>query len=303
MLVHLPGLCAIDIRKVDLKTLLAAIDLEPGSLLVVKRAAELAARLKAKLHIVHVVDDALTLYEPMIEISVRHRLRQAADLALQDFFEALPGSVKPHTSCHVLLGKPHQTLSKQVSELEADVLIVGRHHIEPLRDLFVGTTAERLLRHCDIPLLMVSTDSVEPYQHVLAATDFSRSSHHALQAGLALAPQANIRLVHVCEPPFVGFVRYDKQDLDNMLAQKKARLRREVETEMAHFLAVEDKSRIKTDILTGNVQTCLTDAVDQYHPQLLVLGTHGRQGISRLLIGSVATSFLSTLPCDVLVAR
>lgn len=286
-----------------MKTLLVAIDLEPGSLQVVKRAAELAARLKAKLHIVHVVDDALTLYEPMVEISVRHRLRQAADLALQDFFDALPGSIKPHTSCHVLLGKPYQILSKQVSQLKADVLIVGRHHIEPLRDLFVGTTAERLLRHCDIPLLMVSTDSVEPYRHVLAATDFSRSSHHALQAGLALAPQAHIRLVHVCDPPFVGFVRYDKQDLDTLLAQQQARLRREIETEMAHFLAVEDKSRIQTEILTGNVQTCLTDMIDQHQPQLLVLGTHGRQGISRLLIGSVAASFLGSLPCDVLVAR
>ena len=286
-----------------MKTLLAAIDLEPGSILVVKRAAELAARLKAKLHIVHVVDDALTLYEPMIEISVRHRLKQAADLALQDFFAQLPGSVKPHTSCHVVLGKPYQALSKQVSQLEADVLIVGRHHIEPLRDLFIGTTAERLLRHCDIPLLMVSSDSTEPYQNVLAGTDFSRSSHHALRAGLELAPQASIRLVHVCDPPFIGFVQYDKQDLDNMLAQKKARLSQEVESEMAHFLAVEDQSRIQTEILTGNVQTCLTEAVEQYRPQLLVLGTHGRQGISRLLIGSVATSFLSTLPCDVLVAR
>ncbi|WP_417614514.1 universal stress protein [Oceanisphaera sp.] len=286
-----------------MKTLLVAIDLEPGSLLVVKRAAELAARLKARLHMVHVVDDALTLYEPMIEISMRHRLKQAADLALQELFEQLPDSVKANTRCHVLLGKPYQVLSKQVSQLGAEVLIVGRHHIEPLRDLFIGTTAERLLRHCDIPLLMVSTDSAEPYQNVLAATDFSRSSHHALQAGLKLAPQASIRLVHVCDPPFIGFVRYDPQDLDNMLGEKKARLRQEVETEMAHFLAAGDKSRIQTDILTGNVQACLFDAVEQQRPQLLVLGTHGRQGISRLLIGSVATSFLSTLPCDVLVAR
>ncbi|MGB5854294.1 MAG: universal stress protein [Oceanisphaera sp.] len=286
-----------------MKTLLAAIDLEPGSLHVVKRAAELADKLKAKLHIVHVVDDVLTLYEPMVEISVRHRLKQAAEEALQAFFDQLPNSIKPHARCHVLLGKPYQVLGKQVRQLEADVLIVGRHHIEPLRDLFVGTTAERLLRHCDTPLLMVSTDSIEPYQNILAATDFSRSSHHALQASLKLAPQAEIQLVHVCDPPFMGFVRYDQQDLDEMLEQKRERLRQEVATEMAHFLAEDDHSRIHTDILTGDVQVRLTEAVELHRPQLLVLGTHGRQGISRLLIGSVATSFLSTLPCDVLVAR
>ncbi|MGO1247827.1 MAG: universal stress protein [Oceanisphaera sp.] len=286
-----------------MKTLLVAIDLEPGSLRVVNRAAELAEQLKAKLHIVHVVDDALTLYEPMVEISVRHRLQQAAEAALQDFFEQLPQAVQAHTHCHVILGKPHQALSRQVNQLCADILIVGRHHIEPLRDLFVGTTAERLLRHCDIPLLMVSVDSVVAYQHILAATDFSRSSHHALQASLALAPSADIRLVHVCDPPFSGFVRYDQHDLDTMLEQKRERLRQEVSTEMAHFLADDDRSRILTEILTGEVEECLTQAVEQQRPQLLVLGTHGRQGISRLLIGSVATRFLSTLPCDVLVAR
>lgn len=286
-----------------MKTLLAAIDLEQGSSLVVNRAVHLAIQLKAKLHLVHVVDDALTLYEPMVEISVRHRLKQAAETALASFFSQLPDELKARSSYHVILGKPHQALAKQVSQSQADLLIVGRHHIEPLRDLFVGTTAERLLRHCDIPLLMVTADSSEPYKNVVAATDFSRSSHHALQAALWLASGSNIQLVHVCDPPFMGFVRYDQDDLDALLVEKESRVQQEVITEIAHFLAEDDQSRIETRILTGNAATCLTDAVKQYQPQLLVLGTHGRQGISRLLIGSIATHFLSTLPCDVLVAR
>lgn len=286
-----------------MKTLLAAIDLESGSTLVVNRAVELAVRLKAKLHLVHVIDDALTLYEPMVEISVRHRLKQAAETALQSLFSLLPDDLKADSGYQVILGKPHQALAKHISQCQADLLIVGRHHLEPLRDLFVGTTAERLLRHCDIPLLMVSTDSVEPYTQVMAATDFSRSSHHALQAGLWLAPDAAVQLVHVCDPPFMGFVRYDQDDLDNLLTEKKARLEQEVAIEMAHFLAADDQERIQSQVLTGNAQQCLTDAVELHRPQLLVLGTHGRQGISRLLIGSVATNFLSTLPCDVLVAR
>ncbi|GHA10247.1 universal stress protein [Oceanisphaera arctica] len=286
-----------------MKTLLAAIDLEQESMLVVKRAVELAVRLKASLHLVHVVDDALTLYEPMVEISVRHRLKKAAETALQGFFDLVPDEVKARGGCHVLLGKPYQTLGKKVEELKADLLIVGRHHIEPLRDLFVGTTAERLLRHCDIPLLMVSTDSTDTYEHVLAATDFSRSSHHALKAALWLAPKSDIRLVHVFDPPFIGFVHPDQEDMDDMIKQQKERITKEIKTEMSHFLVEDDQDRIRPDIMAGGVQACLNNAVALHSPQLLVLGTHGRQGISRLLIGSVATSFLSTLPCDVLVAR
>lgn len=286
-----------------MKTLLAAIDLGSDSTLVVKRAVALAQRLNAKLHLVHVVDDALTLYEPMVEISVRHRLTQAAETALQSLFNLLPDELKAHSRYQVILGKPHQALAKYISQSQASLLIVGRHHIEPLRDLFVGTTAERLLRHCDIPLLMVSVDCVEPYMQVMAATDFSRSSHHALQAGLWLAPEAKINLLHVCDPPFMGFVRYDQDDLDTLLADKEARLAQEIAGEMSYFLADDDQSRISSQVLTGNAQQRLTEAVDLHRPQLLVLGTHGRQGISRLLIGSVATHFLSALPCDVLVAR
>ncbi|MBM7455897.1 nucleotide-binding universal stress UspA family protein [Oceanisphaera litoralis] len=286
-----------------MKTLLAAIDLEQESMLVVNRAVELAVRLKASLHLVHVVDDALTLYEPMVEISVRHRLKKAAEMALQGFFDLAPDDVKARGGCHVLLGKPYQTLGKTVEALKADLLIVGRHHIEPLRDLFVGTTAERLLRHCDIPLLMVSTDATDTYEHVLAATDFSRSSHHALKAALWLAPEAEIRLVHVFDPPFTGLVHHDQQDIDDMIRQQQERITREIKTEMAHFMAEDDQSRIRPDIMAGGVQACLNNAVALHGPQLLVLGTHGRHGIGRLLIGSVATSFLSTLPCDVLVAR
>ena len=226
-----------------------------------------------------------------------------AETALHALFSVLPDELQARTCYQVILGKPHHALAKYISQCQADLLIVGRHHIEPLRDLFVGTTAERLLRHCDIPLLMVSCDSVAPYLHVMAATDFSRSSHHALQAGLWVAPEAKVHLVHVCDPPFMGFVRYDQDDLDTLLAEKKARLAQEIASEMSYFLADDDQSRIQSEVLTGNAQQCLTDAVDLHRPQLMVLGTHGRQGISRLLIGSVATNFLSTLPCDVLVAR
>ncbi|WP_445398890.1 universal stress protein [Zobellella sp. An-6] len=286
-----------------MKTLLVAVDLEQDSKRVVKRAAELALQLKASLHLVHVVDDALTLYEPLVEIPVRHRLKQAAETALDGFFDGLPGEIKPDSERHVLLGKPDRALARKAAELKADLVIVGKHHMEPMRDLFLGTTAERLLRHCDVPLLMVAGDPDQPYQQVLAATDFSRSSHHALQAGLKLAPKAQVRLVHVFEPPFMGFIRHDQLDVETLRDHQKARIEHEVKTEMAHFLADDDQSRISTEIMAGETQACLNNAVSKHQPRLLVLGTHGRQGISRLLIGSIAMSFLSMPPCDVLVAR
>lgn len=286
-----------------MKTLLAAIDLGPDSAAVVKRAAELAVGLKAALHLVHVIDEAVALYEPMVEISMRHRLQQGATQALQGLFDGLPGALKPDSEQHVLLGKPDRVLARKALELKADLIVVGRHHIDPMQDLFVGTTAERLLRHCEVPLLMVGRDGGEPYRSLLAATDFSRSSHHALQAGLWLAPRAQVSLVHVFEPPLLGFLRHDSLHTDSLMAHQKARIEREVKEEMSHFLADDAQNRIHTEIMAGEVRDCLLQAVERLQPQLLVMGTHGRQGISRLLVGSVAMSFLSAPPCDVLVSR
>ncbi|MDP5291729.1 universal stress protein [Oceanimonas sp. CHS3-5] len=287
-----------------MNVLLAAVDLQTGSQRVVARAAELAARLKARLHLVHVIDEAMVLYEPMVEISVRRRLQQGATQALQQLVDGLPAGLRANIERHVLLGKPSQTLARKATDLQADLVLAGRQHQEPVQELFLGTTVERLLRHCTMPVLVVTQSETEPYRQLVAATDFSRSSHHALRAGLALAPDAGVSLVHVFEPPLLlGLLRHDPLHTDSLMNHQKTRIEREVKEEMAHFIAAEEHDRIDTRILSGEVKQAITAVVEETRAQLLVLGYHGRQGISRLLVGNLAMSFLSAPPCDVLVAR
>ncbi|WMC12336.1 universal stress protein [Oceanimonas pelagia] len=287
-----------------MKILLAAVDLQAGSERVVERAAQLAARLHARLHLVHVIDEAMVLYEPMVEISVRRRLQQGATQALQQLVNGLPVAFRANIERHVLLGKPSQTLARKATELQADLVLAGRQHQEPVQELFLGTTVERLLRHCTMPVLVVTQSGGGPYRQLVAATDFSRSSHHALRAGLTLAPDAAISLVHVFEPPLLlGLLRHDALHTDSLMSHQKVRIEREVREEMAHFLAAEDQDRIDTRILSGAVKQSIASVVEETGAQLLVLGYHGRQGISRLLVGNLAMSFLSAPPCDVLVAR
>ncbi len=287
-----------------MKILLAAVDLEAGSQKVVARAAALASHLQARLHLVHVIDEAMVLYEPMVEISVRRRLQQGATQALQQLVNALPVAQRSGIECHVLLGKPSQTLARKATELQADLLLAGRHHLEPMQELFLGTTVERLLRHCLMPVLVVSQGAHEPYRKVVAATDFSRSSHHALQAALALAPDASVSLVHVFEPPMLlGFLRHEPMHTESLMAHQRTRIEQEIKEEMSHFIPADDQERINTRILSGEVKKAITSVVSDEAAQLLVLGYHGRQGISRLLMGNLAMSLLSAPPCDVLVAR
>lgn len=287
-----------------MKILLAAVDLQKGSEQVIERAAMLTVELKARLHLVHVIDEAMVLYEPMVEISVRRRLQQGAVQALEQLVSSLPSEQRAHIEPHVILGKPSQALAHKAIEIGADLIIAGRQHQEPVQELFLGTTVERLLRHCTMPVLVVNGSGPQPYRQLVAATDFSRSSHHALRAGLALAPQARVSLVHVFEPPvLLGFLRQENVHPDSMMAHQRTRIEQEVREEMSHFIAEDEHHRIDTRIVSGEVKKAITAVVEESQAQLLVLGYHGRQGISRLLVGNLAMSFLSAPPCDVLVAR
>ncbi|WP_019933831.1 universal stress protein [Oceanimonas smirnovii] len=288
-----------------MKILLAAVDLQEGAERVVERAGMLAAQLNARLHLVHVINEAMVLYEPMVEISVRRRLQQGANQALDQLIHQLPAAQAAVTERHVMLGKPSQALARKAAELNADLVIAGRQHDEPVQELFLGTTVERLLRRCIMPVLVVcNTSRIQPYHHLVAATDFSRSSHHALRSGLMLAPKANATLVHVFEPPMLPrLLQQDNMHPDSMMAHQRSRIEQEVQEEMSHFIATDDHHRISTRIMSGEVKKTILSVVEETHAQLLVLGYHGRQGISRLLVGNLAMSFLSAPPCDVLVAR
>src|SRR4030066_2328266 len=68
-----------------------------------------------------------------------------------------------------------------------------------LKDWLLGTTAERVVRKGDRPVLVVKRPPEGPYRHVLVAVDFSDTSHRALALAAHLAPGAHLTLLHAYE--------------------------------------------------------------------------------------------------------
>ena len=75
--------------------------------------------------------------------------------------------------------------------------------MNPLRDLILGTTAERLLRTCKRPVLVVKRPPEAPYEHVVVPVDFSLSAP-ALTMARQIAPNARITIIHAFRVPFEG---------------------------------------------------------------------------------------------------
>jgi nucleotide-binding universal stress UspA family protein len=173
---------------------------------------------------------------------------------------------------------------------DAALIVVGRHKKRTLSSL-QGTVTERLLRESRRPIIIATAARETPYEGVVVAVDFSAYSPAAVEAARAVAPDAAITLVHALEPNLprrlsgLGAASDEKAALD-------ARLK---------GLAADLSGTVQTAFGEGAPRDVLAAAVRERKADLLVLGTRGRSGLARAVLGSVAAAFVQDPPCDVLL--
>ena len=140
-------------------------------------------------------------------------------------------------------------------------------------------------------------------RRILHATDFSRASRPAFARALALAKQdrARLCLLHVLVPPspFLG----DK--LPPSYLELEARARRQAERQLAALVALAKKAgvRIEAQLTDGVPSEEILRAARRQRADLIVIGTHGRTGLGRIFMGSVAERVLGRATSPVLTVR
>jgi nucleotide-binding universal stress UspA family protein len=251
-----------------------------------------------------VVTDELLRYDTR-EGPLAAAVTEGATRALQRYTAALPTKVKERIRTEVVIGKAWREVLALADQQDVDLIVIGLHHLQPLRDVVLGTTAERIVRKSTRPVLVVKGKAMAPYRRVVAATDFSACSAHALKVGLEVAPDAAFTLLNVYETPLPSFIRFTPDQLADYTRPLMERACQEAEETMAEFLkahASKGASIVpmleRDDVVPGIARVAWEREAD-----LLVVGTHGRGGIATVLIGSVALSLLNDPPCDLLVSR
>jgi nucleotide-binding universal stress UspA family protein len=135
------------------------------------------------------------------------------------------------------------------------------------------------------------------FEHILVPTDFSEVSERALEYAKTLAKQANaeLLLVHV-EPPVIPITPPEAAwiDVDEIQAMHEEQLGQRGAT------LVSEGYRAKTLTLTGGLYEELLTTIKKNQIDLMVVGTHSRKGLERLLLGSDAEAMLRRAHCPVL---
>lgn len=279
-----------------MKNILVATDLSGRSEKAVARGISLAAQFGARIKIVHVVDDD----QPAV----------LADLEVSRSADLLAESVRPVAEkfgvtpeIEIAKGIESEAIRHAADEMNADLLVLGAHRRQFLRDVFTGTTVERVIRTCERPVLMVRLGVEESYRKAVAAIDLSKPSVGALEfaASVSFFGCSSLMLLHAYLPLASGFMRYASVEEDRIEDYARA-LADEARSALENLAKTMPLAGLKPELLIeeGAAAEVIADVIARKSPQLVVIGTTGNSILKNIVIGSVANAVLRDAECDVL---
>lgn len=273
--------------------ILVTTDLTDRSDRAIERALELQRQTGATVMLLHVI-------EPGLMGGLEAGRRSDAEAFLDDRIANLPGKVRPHCSHKVAVGDAFSTITGEAQAQRAGLIVLGEPGKYRFADLFVGTTADRVVRASPIPVLMVKGVSLGPYQRVLAPFDLSEGARNALKTALTIAPDAEVRIVHAWRPPLTALAQ--RNAATDAISKENEEIRALIERVAKEALAhLASPGRVlSVDMIEDNLYVVLRNETGW--PDLLAMGTHARGRLSTGMIGNLARHVLAEATCDVLVA-
>jgi nucleotide-binding universal stress UspA family protein len=276
-----------------LDRVLVATDFSDGAERALRRALQAPLGPKATVTLAHVLPKDIP--GQLRAQAIRDAEARLAALVAGHRAEA---SATVELRAEVLEGAPAKQLVRRASELDAELLVLGRHGRRPMVDFFVGSTAQKVLRQGAVPVLLVRTSADTSYQRVLVGLALESGAPRVLKASRLVAPAAAVEAFHASHVLFEDYVALSG-DLSLIYREEAIR---EATTALESLVT---KCRLDASIAVkgGDARVLLLEEAQAYGAQLMVVGTHARKGLERLVLGSVAEWILARAPTDVLVVR
>lgn len=308
-----------------LETILVGVDFSDSSQIAVEHAANLARKTDAKLVLLHVasipsapieVPDAIqptrAEYQRLIEDHLAEDRRR-----LQELRERIAGQ-DTRVSHMIIDGFPDEGITQAADQVDADLVVMGSHGRTGLKRMLIGSVAEKVVRISKRSVLVaraIPGMAAGGYRKILVATDFSASAEHALATAMELAardaqpdarpsarPSARIDIVHAWHLPPISYSYGPAPRIAVELAEPLAEHAKE---RGAELIERYDRPGVKLRFHLAEAAPIqgILERLDQGDYDLVVTGSHGRRGIRRFLLGSVAEATVRHATIPVLVTH
>ena len=269
----------------------------------IREAIRLAKRCGSKL-------TALTVVETNAEYAaLAPQLVEKAEKTAKDHLAAVKARAKAEgvdIETFVREGEDSYTyVADEAVKNKNTMIIMGRRGRKGLKRLVMGSTTARVIGHAPCSVLVVPRAAQVEFKSIVVATDGSKYSAAAASEAIGIAKRNNALLTSVAVVPadiamptdvdFAAMQAEKLADQEMHAAEKNAKAVKEA--------AAKEGVEAKAFVMTGKPADAVMEIAKDQKADLVVVGSHGRTGLDKLLMGSVAERVIVLAPCAVLVVK
>jgi nucleotide-binding universal stress UspA family protein len=201
-----------------------------------------------------------------------------------------------HIFTNLEQGEPYERIVRVAVEENCDLIVMGRSGLSHLERALMGGVTARVIGHTDRNVLIVPEEAKLDWSRILVATDGSDNSAAAVRHAVAVAKEHNsvlaaVSVVHTDEE----MMALAPEHIQHLADQARNNLQKVTD------LCAEEGVSVETYVREGEPHEQITGVAGEIGASLVVMGTHGRKGLSRLLMGSVTERTIGYAPCPVLI--
>jgi len=270
--------------------IVVGVDGSPESAAAASVGWMLAQAAAVPCRLVHAIDDVNTSLAMTGTGVVTEALQLAALAIARDQLRASLQDSVPSAVIDAMVvstGAPADVLEAVVTETDATMLVLGGRHHSRLGRWLGGSTVQQVVRRLPVPLL-VTVSEMRAHPRVLVAVDPSYAAVPTARRAVAFAKLLGspLHALHVIDPP-------------PAIAELSADWSREIiERDIWPIIPLVEQGKV---IREGLPIATILDEAATWRADVIVVGSHGKGWVDRLLIGSVTEDLLNNLPCAVLV--
>jgi len=202
----------------------------------------------------------------------------------------------------IVFGNPVDKILQSAINENVNLILIGSGVIDKKEKFRLGINADKLIRLSDKPVWVVRSNEETKLTNILCPVDFSDPSRRALKNAIILSRKfkANLRILGVYKP-FVSTSLRLKVDTKEENAYRLGL----IEKEMKQFVNEFDLDGINhvIDIQAGVAHENILNTIKEYGHDLLVMGTNGRSGLNRIVMGSVTEKVTREMPCSFVTTK
>jgi len=292
---------------------LLAIDSSPSSQRLLKEAAARPWPQKTTFCVATAVEVTLFVELPSVVEELKSEAEKLVAAAAAQLTRA-----NLIASAQVLSGSPRKAISDYASEWGADLILAGSHGHSAIGRFLLGSVAQGILRTapCSVEIVRFAAGDSSPSSHpmkILVATDGSECSIAAVEAAAARPWPAgsqfrvlSVEDLIVAETPMAAYspaTIYPASLLEELLADARTRAVTAIDQARKVLSAVGLKVLDQHAVPACDPRVGILDAAQTWSADMIIVGSHGRRGLDRLLMGSVAESVAVHAKCSVEVIR